>query len=193
MATYLITEQLIDYMQQYDELSGERLEEMANGVNKVFGEFLYDGYVPTSWHLQNIERNEDSELIFHWVSQTEKTACPECNTISHRQAKLYDIRRIQDLPMSGMAVYHNLRISRYWCGNPQCAVKMFAEQFLEIADKDSRFTCRLKTIAINIAIESSCLAASKRLKLMGAKMSKDTVNRAVKKKGFYHRREPNPQ
>lgn len=120
--------------------------------------------------------------MFHWVSQTNQAACSNCGTISNQRLNLYDTRRIQDLPISGMTVYHFLRVNRYSCNNPVCINKMFVEQFPEIAEKDSTFTIRLKDLSIRMALESSCHATSKKLKEMGAHISTNTVNRAVKKR-----------
>lgn len=56
-----------------------------------------------------MERIDNCELVFHWVSQTEQAACPRCKSVSYHRVKIYATRRIQDLPTSGMTVYHKLQ------------------------------------------------------------------------------------
>jgi hypothetical protein len=82
-----------------------------------------------------------------------------------------------------MTVFHEVKVNRYFCENLACKSITFIEQFDEIADKDARLSHRLKDFAIRTALESSCNGASKALSSIGAKVSGDTIERELKKKG----------
>ncbi|MEW6663523.1 MAG: transposase [Bacillota bacterium] len=183
MESYLISQRLLGFLKQYGEIDVAKQREIARGVSEVFGGLIYEGFVPSSWRIHDIERIENRELVFHWVSQTEQAACPTCGTVSHHRIKICATRHIQDLPISGMTVCHKIKGNRYTCENPDCVVNMFVEQFAEIADKDARLTHRLKDLGVRMAVESSCYGTSQKLKAMGTKVSEDTITREVKKKG----------
>lgn len=183
MEALLFSKRLLDYLKQCKELDMTRKIEVAKGIIEVFGDFIYDVSVPSSWRLDDIERIDNRVLVFHWISKTDQAVCPECKTVSHNRVKTYLTRRIQDLPLSGMTVYHALKANRFYCDNPGCSSITFIEQFDEIADKDARLTNRLKDFVVREAIESSCHGTSKALKGIGVNVSTDTINREVKKKG----------
>lgn len=183
MESLLFSKRLLDYMEQYEEIEMPKRRELAKGTIGIIGEFIYDVSMPKSWYLDELERIDKSMLVFHWTTKTNQAECPKCKTISHNRVKTYLKRLIQDLPLSGMTVYHALKASRFYCDNPECTSKTFIEQFNEIADKDARLSNRLKDFVVREAIESSCHGASKSLKIIGVKVSTDTINREVKKKG----------
>lgn len=183
MASVLFCNRVLNYLEQSNELDLLKRKEIAKGIIGMIGNFMYDISVPSSWYLHDMERLDHRVLIFHWISKTEHAFCPECGTNCHNKAKTYKTRHIQDLPISGMTVYHAIKGSRYYCDNPACDSKTFVEQFEEITDKDARLSNRLKDFVIREAIESSCNGTSKVLKSIGIKVSTDTINREVKKKG----------
>lgn len=183
MEPLLFSKRLLGYMDQDQKLDMKRKRELAKGTIKIVGDFLYDFYVPSSWHLEDIERRGDSVLVFHWTTDTNQAVCSECQTLSNNKVNLYLTREIQDLPISGMTVYHSLKASRYHCDNLECPSKTFIEQFYEIADKDARLSNRLKDFVVREAIESSCNGTSRTLRKVGIRVSADTINREVKKKG----------
>jgi|GEM_PF-1260036 len=183
MASVLFCKQLLDYLEQNNEMETFKRKETAKGIIGMIGHFIYDMSVPSSCHLLDIERMDHRVLTFHWVSKTEQAICSECGTVCHKKAKTYLTRQIQDLPISGMTVYHAIKGSRYYCDNPACASITFIEQFDEITDKDARLSHRLKDFVVRQALESSCNGTSKVLKSIGIQVSRDTVNREVKKKG----------
>ena len=183
MESLLFSKRLLDYLEQYKEIDMLIKREITKGTIGIFGNFIYDVSVPSSWYLDDIERIDNRELIFHWASKTEQAICPECKTVSHNRVKTYLTRHIQDLPLSGMTVYHALKANRFYCDNPECVSKTFIEQFDEIADKDARLSNRLKDFVVREAIESSCNGTSKTLGRIGISVSRDTINREIKKKG----------
>lgn len=183
MTSLLFCKRLLDYLEQNNEMDTLKRNEITKGIIGMVGNFIYDMSVPSSWHLGDIERIDHHELVFHWISKTEQAVCTECGNNCHKKTKTYLTRHIQDLPISGMTVYHAIKGNRYCCANPACASITFIEQFDEITDKDARLSNRLKDFVVREAIESSCNGTSKVLKSIGIKVSRDTINREVKKKG----------
>lgn len=183
MESLLFSQRLLDFLEQYKEIDMLIKREITKGTLGIFGNFIYDFSVPIAWQLNDIERIDHRELVFHWTSKTDQAVCPECKMVSLNRVKTYLTRHIQDLPLSGKTVYHALKANRFYCDNPECASTTFIEQFDEIADKDARLSQRLKDYVVSEAIESSCHGTSKALKKIGVKVSTDTINREVKKKG----------
>ena len=172
-------------MEEHREINTDKRIEITNGTIEILGKFIYELSVPDTWHLNDIERIGDHTFVFYWRSKTEQATCSECRIASTSRSTTYFTRRIQDLPISGMTVYHMLTASRFYCDNPECDSYTFFEQFEEMVDKDARLSNRLKDFVVRYAIESSCNGASKALKKIGIHVSKDTINREVKKKRRY--------
>ncbi len=184
MGTLLFSERLLNYLASHPEMTAQRQQEITRATMGMFGSFIYDLSVPSSWYLHDIERIDDDQVfIFHWRSNTEQAVCPTCRTISHHRAKTYKPRRIQDLPLSGMTVYHNIKCNRYVCENPACDAMTFVEQFEAFADKNARLSNRLKDYVIREGIESSSNGAAKVLRTIGIRINNDTINNEIKKKG----------
>ncbi len=66
-------------------------------------------------------------------------ACPSCAHGSSRVHSRYS-RRLADLPCQGHAVQLSLKLRRFFCENPACARKTFAEQFPDLAPAYARRT-----------------------------------------------------
>lgn len=183
MEITLISNRLLNKMNQQQGLDSQAKKKLAAASIEVLGDFIYERVVPSAWHLQDIQSIDHQKLVFLWTAVTEQAICPECKTLSHNRTKTYLKRDIQDLPISGMTVFHEVKANRYFCDNLACQSITFIEQFDEIADKDARLSHRLKEFALRTALESSCNGASKTLYSLGAKVSGDTIERELKKKG----------
>jgi len=169
-------------MKKLKNLSREQSIKTTQEVIAIIGNFIYDTYVPDSWELVEIEKFDD-KFIFHWTSSTEQTKCPECGMISYSRTNTYKKRILQDLPISGMTVYHEIKSNRYYCNNPECKSKSFVEQFSGITIKDARLTDRLKDYVIRQGIESTSSGTAKSLFKLGIRVSRETVSRLIKNKG----------
>ncbi|MDA8212381.1 MAG: transposase family protein [Clostridia bacterium] len=182
MESSLIGDRIMDFMEQYNSITAQTKKELAAGTIEIIGNFFYEFCMPNLWHLRNIKRS-NNEFVFYWVSDTQQAVCPECKTVSQNRANTYLTRRIQDLPISGMTVYHEIKDNRYYCDTPECSSITFIEQFEEMAEKDARLSERLKDFIVRYAIEASSNASSKALIKIGIKVSRDTILRLIKKKG----------
>jgi hypothetical protein len=185
MATKLLSNLLAEYYEKNSSINELAKREPSKGALEVFGKFIYDLYIPDSWNLNEIERIDNHTIIFHWVSVTIQAECPTCKEVSIRRCKTYKSRKFQDLPMSGITVYHTVKLNRYFCdtSDSKCNAKTFIEQFYDIVEKDARLSNRLKDFVVRQAIESSCNGMVKPLKQIGIIISRYTIIREVKKKG----------
>ncbi len=179
----LISERLMAFYEEQGGLDLQMRKELAAGTIHVVGDFFFDLSVPSTWHLIDIKRTAEGELIFYWKSYPQQATCPQCAATSQRRTKTYETRTIQDLPAMGMTVYHKVTNSHFFCDNEHCSLLSFIEQHEEIAEKNARLSNRLKEFCVRLALESSCNAASNALAHIGAKVSGDSIEREVKKKG----------
>lgn len=181
----LISSRLLTFMEQQGDIDVQARRKLTAGSIDVIGHFFFEFAVPSTWHLCDINRIDHRELIFYWTSAAKQAACPECGITSHCMTKTYETRTIQDLPMLGMTVYHKIKNRHFYCDNPACSLKSFIEQHEEMAEKDARLSNRLKEFCVRMALESSCNGVSAALYSVGAKVSGDTIEREVKKKGAF--------
>ncbi len=179
----LISERLMAFFEQQGGIDFQIRRKLAAGSINVVGEFFFEFSMPGTWYLYDIKRTDQGEMIFYWKSYSQQADCPLCEKTSHRRTKTYETRTIQDLPMFEMTVYHKITSSHYFCDNPDCSLLSFIEQQEEIAEKNAQLSNRLKEFCVRLALESSCNGARKALATIGAKVSGDTIEREVKKKG----------
>jgi len=68
--------------------------------------------------------------------------CPDCSRMSRAVHSRY-CRHPADLPSLGRRVGVELRVRRFYCCNPGCARRTFAERLPELVVPHARRTCRL--------------------------------------------------
>ena len=99
-------------------------------------------FLPLSDGL-HIERVMESanELLVHVVSPSSRACCPLCGVQASRMHSRY-WRRVADLPCAGRHVSLRLTVRKFFCPNPACPRKIFAEQFPELVPSYARLTTR---------------------------------------------------
>ncbi|HCI78965.1 MAG TPA: hypothetical protein DHW02_04675 [Ktedonobacter sp.] len=81
---------------------------------------------------------ESNILTLILASSQAHASCPDCAATSSRVHSRYR-RTLADLPCQGRAVQLRLTVRRFFCENPACPRKTFAEPFLEMAPA---YACR---------------------------------------------------
>jgi transposase len=115
------------------------------------------------------------------VHSTHKSAlCPLCGHRSSRIHSRYE-RRFDDLPIQGKKVHIHLLNRKYFCLNPECPRKIFAESF-DFLQPNSRKTKRLNDKIMNVSLETSSVTASRLLKDEGVAIGKSAICNRLKKK-----------
>lgn len=94
-----------------------------------------------SLHIEQLTATEEG--ITALVSLTAANgSCPDCQRCSSRVHSCYQ-RTLMDLPASGLSVHLKLHVRRFFCDNPFCLRKTFAQVVPEMAERYARKTLRL--------------------------------------------------
>jgi len=136
---------------------------------KLYGE----EYMAYDW------RETEREIHIYLKSQTHIGECPKCGVKSqnyHATCK----RIIQSVPIRMKTTYLQITAYKYKCMNNECSQKVFMEK-LSFAPARRIRTTELESIILALSIFMSNEGASKVLKLMGVKISGDTIKRIYDK------------
>lgn len=130
--------------------------------------------------FEYIRHEVDGGVIRIFVRSTRReTKCPYCGTVSDKVHSLY-IRKFRDLPIQDKKAEIVIDNRKFFCINPECGHKTFAEAF-ECLPKMGRRSKRLTKAIMNTATNMSSIAASKTLKHGTADVGKSTICRLLKK------------
>lgn len=87
-------------------------------------------------------RVERAALMVAAEAPHDHARCPACRTVSTSVHSRYR-RRPADLPVSGKAVQLQLEVRRFYCRNPACPRRTFAERFQKLLSRHAQRTRRL--------------------------------------------------
>ena len=105
--------------------------------------------------------------------------CRYCGEGSSSVHSVYQ-RSVQDLPIQGCTTTLVLTARKMFCKNPACGHTTFSETF-PFMGKSAKKTDRLKEQIINVALETSSVAAADALKRSAIQTSKSTICLLLKK------------
>lgn len=117
-------------------------------------------------HLEAITLTD--AVIFLTVTATApQVACPQCRQLTAAIHSRYP-RRVADLSVVGVRIQMNLHVRKFFCQNPECSRKIFAERLTPFINAYARRTSRsresLEQIALDLGGESgACLATKQSL------------------------------
>lgn len=141
--------------------------------------FDFGDIMPEWMQLQNIER-DSKEMRFTWASSSNIAKCPNCHHESTSRRGDFDFKKVQDTPRDGMAVYHDVTVNKYNCGNPDCSTEIFAERVPSLVGENSRKTYRFITYCIARGAASGCNRAQADIRMEGGVVSNDSIGRYIK-------------
>ncbi len=124
-------------------------------------------------------RIKSNKVIFHIESEKNGSICPYCNEYSSRVHSRYE-REIQDLPLQHKQALLLVLTRKFFCDNPECNHKTFAEQH-DFVIKNGKKTIRLNEHIINTSINLSSVNSSKLLAKEAVKVSKSSICDLLKK------------
>jgi len=130
--------------------------------------------------LEYVSHETDQNLMRIYVQSNRTEArCPYCATTGKGVHSHYE-RRFRDLPMQGKKVEIVIDNRKYFCKNPECKHKTFAEAFdcLPFKGKRSR---RLTESIIELSLNVSSLTAAAILRKGTADVGKSTICNLLKK------------
>jgi transposase len=119
--------------------------------------------LPAHLRLEQIEMTPQA-LILSLAIETVEAPCPLCQHVSSRVHSHYT-RTLQDLPCAGKALRLLVQVRRFFCQNPVCTRKIFAERLPGLTQVYARRTRRcfeaLRDLSLTLGGKAgACLGAS---------------------------------
>jgi transposase len=136
--------------------------------------------VPFShFHVEQLEASQEG-IVLGVRSTAEDGSCPECQTCSSRVHSRYQ-RTVKDLPVCAIPLTLQLQVRRFFCDNPYCERKTFAEAVpklvLPFARKTVRLTEQLRQLGFAAGAEGGAHVATEQKMACSA----DTILRLIRK------------
>jgi len=99
--------------------------------------------LPEGLELTSISETAE-ELLVHVTSHRASSPCPQCAMASFAIHSSYH-RHPRDLPCIGRPIRLVFTVRKFFCRNPNCCRKVFAERLPDFLEVSSRLTKRLRT------------------------------------------------
>ena len=115
--------------------------------------------------------------------------CPHCHQTSQRVHSRYT-RSPHDLPISDQSVQLMLQVRRFFCHNPRCPRRTFAERFSPLVAVRARRTGRLSHTLEALALTLGGEAGARLLKVLHVVTSADTLLRLIRQAALPSRTTP---
>jgi transposase len=127
-----------------------------------------------------VERVEDAgnAVLITARSRAAEAACHRCGLSSAQVNSRYR-RRLQDLAAGGRAVLIDLEVRRFFCGNPECKLRTFAEQVPAVTQRHQRRTPLLRSQLEAIALALAGRAGARLASALGTEVSRSTLIRLI--------------
>lgn len=130
--------------------------------------------------LLHVTREESTALRISAQAKCDHARCPRCRTVSRSVHSRYH-RRPADLPTSGQEVRLTLTIRRFYCHDPACARRTFAERLPGLLDRYAQRTCRLADAQVRTALALGATPAARLLPHLAMPTSATTLLRGIRK------------
>jgi transposase len=123
----------------------------------------------------------DEDLLTIYAStETAAAECPCCGRSSRRVHGRYE-RTLADLPWGGVPVRLRVRVCKFFCDEPSCERKIFAERLEDIAGVHARGTDRCREALEWIAFALGGEAGARLARELGLLVSPDTLLNRVRR------------
>jgi transposase len=129
--------------------------------------------IPEGLHVDTLSFDGDSLTISGCLRGSE-AHCPVCGERSRRIHGLYT-RTLADLPWSGTPVRLRVRVRKFFCDEPACERRIFAERLDEVAQPFARGTDRQREALEWIAFSLGGEAGARLARELGLLVSPDTL------------------
>lgn len=116
----------------------------------------------------------DGMIIFAVRAIASAVACPLCQHAADRIHSHYQ-RTLLDLPWQGNPVRIEVRVRKFFCDNPQCARRVFAEPLPAVAPRYARKTVRLLNALYELVYLAGGEAAARIARAFGLLVSPDAL------------------
>ncbi|GER89653.1 transposase [Dictyobacter vulcani] len=134
---------------------------------------------PEQIHVK-IEQIHVDETVNVVLSSTEATTiCPTCGTTATHIHSHYS-RHLRDLPVSGYPVRLQVMVRRFFCRNPACPHKTFAESFWPLASHYTQHTNRLRATLQHLGLALGAEAGTRVASQLGMAASPSSLLRFLR-------------
>jgi transposase len=117
-------------------------------------------------------------LFIRARARADHGVCPRCGRPSDRVHSTYG-RRLADVPAGGHRVLIRLAVRRFFCGNPDCPKKTFAEQIDGLTARRARRTPPLARVLTGIALALAGRAGARLAVLLDLLASRSSLLRLI--------------
>jgi transposase len=128
--------------------------------------------------VDRIESLEDAVLITA-RSRASSAACYRCGWSSARVSSRYR-RRLHDLAAGGRPVMIDLEVRRFFCGNPGCELRTFAEQVPAVTQRHQHRTPLQRSLLEAVALALAGRAGARLAGILGIAVSRTTLIRLIR-------------
>ena len=129
-------------------------------------------------HIERVTASAN-ELLVEVVSSSLKACCPLCGEQAWRIHSRYT-RQVADLPCVGQHVTLLLTVRKFFCPNPACPRKIFAEQFPDLVPSYARITNRLRKALVALGQATSAEVSERVAPSLGMMVSAPTLLRRLR-------------
>jgi len=136
-------------------------------------------YYPESLKIERVDEREE-EVLITLKSRKHSHICPKCGQEMRAYHGTYQ-RVVQDLPILSKGVKLKIKAYEYYCDNPDCEVTSCAEDYDGFVGRSERMTRRCEDFVRALAFETNCEGAAMICRLIGIKISGDTIIRMLRK------------
>src|SRR5947209_16826092 len=129
-------------------------------------------------HIERVTASAN-ELLVQVSSSSPKAYCPLCSAPAERIHSRYT-RCVADLPCVGRHVTLLLTVRKFFCPNPACPRKIFAEQFPELVPSYARLTTRLREALVALGLATCGELTSRLAPKLGMTVTPTTILRRLR-------------
>jgi transposase len=134
-------------------------------------------YYPESLKVARVDDQESITVTLKSIKHSH--FCPSCGEEMRAYHGTYR-RMVQDLPILQKNVKLRIIAYEYRCDNSDCEVTTFAEDYEGFVGRSQRMTQRCEDFVRALAFETNCEGAAISCRLMGIKISGDTIIRMLR-------------
>jgi transposase len=135
--------------------------------------------LPSSMRLERIEIAEQA-LVLSLSLDTPEAACPLCQQTASRVHSHY-VRMLQDQPCVGKTLRLLVQVRRFFCENPECTRKIFAERLPDLTSVYARRTTRATSALSEIGFALGGKAGAAMSAFIGLPSNRMTILRIVRR------------
>jgi transposase len=135
------------------------------------------------WRMASLAIEPDGSVMMSVVPSAAGATCPVCGTPASRRHTWYR-RTALDLPWRKFTVRLRVWARRFFCDEPSCPRKIFAERFTGLLPRYGRRTEEATGLLLAIAQRAGGEAGARLARAAGLPTSPDTLRRLLRNQNF---------